>query len=378
MKRINANILLAAAVSSILFASCDKARISGTIADAPDCDVVVNLLDVNKLQPLDTVRTDSQGHFSCKVSVTKGNPEFFYINRAGVRLASVLVDAGDHVRFTADTVGNFELSGSEMAKLHSDAERDYRDFTARMDGMSQRLLDAPDSLTGISREMTQAYVQYYRRCVRFVMENSHSMAVIPVFYQKAGSLPVFAQDTDAIHFKNVCDSLETVYPDSRYVKALRAEADRRMNTLSLATKIQAASSINFPDINLPDINSQKKRLSEVEAKVVMVHFWTNSVPEQRRFNLEVLKPIYQMYSSKGLEIYQVALDPDKAGWAATIREQKLPWISVCDIAGAGSRNAALYNVNQVPTTFLIANGELVGTQVTDIPGLLALLESLLK
>lgn len=378
MNRNFIKLLLVAASSALLISACDKAKISGVVTDAPDSEIIVNLLDANKLQAVDTIKTDGRGRFSCKVDVAKGNPEFFYLNRAGVKIASVIVDAGDRVSVVADTLGNFEAKGTETVELHSQAEKDYRAFSNEMMDISDRIDANPDSLIILSKEMTQTYIQYYRSRVRFLMENSHSMAVIPVFYQKAGSLPVFAQDTDAIHFKNVCDSLETCYPDSRYVKALRAEADRRMSQLSIVTQLSNANPVGFPDIVLPDIKAEKQRLSEVQAKVVMLHFWTNAVPEQRRFNLEVLKPIYQKYYPKGLEIYQVALDADKSGWASTVKSQNLPWINVCDIAAGNSRVASLYNVTQIPTTFLISDGELVGTKVTDVQGLVNLLDSLLK
>ena len=84
------------------------------------------------------------------------------------------------------------------------------------------------------------------------------------------------------------------------------------------------------------------------------------------FNLDFLKNIYEDYHKKGFEIYQVALDPDKALWARVVKEQKLPWINVCDSRGSASPYALLYNISSVPAAFVIADGELVdGDMVTE-------------
>ena len=61
--------------------------------------------------------------------------------------------------------------------------------------------------------------------MKYVITNSKSLTVIPVFYQYVGEgFPVFSQESDAIVFNSVLDSLKTVYPESKYVKALEAEA----------------------------------------------------------------------------------------------------------------------------------------------------------
>lgn len=340
--------------------------------------IVVNLLNINKLEVVDTIYTDASGRFSCKLEVSKGNPEFYYFNNNGRRLASVLVDAGDRIEVKADTLGNFTLSGSEEAELYSSVEADYRAFSAEMNALAALLDSEPENYAANSKALTSRYVQYYRDRIRFVMEHSHSIAVVPVFYQKAGQLPLFSQQTDALRFREVSDSLSASYPESRYVKALRSEAELRMNALDLSAKLSSAEAINFPDIVLPDIKGEKRKLSEMDSKVVLLHFWSNTVPEQRQMNIELLKPLYQMYYGRGLDIYQVCLDADKGSWAATVRSQNLPWVNVCDINASASRYASLYRVDRVPMTFIINRGELLDVKIEDVNQLLSVLDGLLK
>ena len=98
---------------------------------------------------------------------------------------------------------------------------------------------------------------------------------------------------------------------------------------------------------------------------MLLHFWTATETEQKMFNLEVLKPLYNEFHSKGFEIYQVSLDVDKGLWAQVVKEQALPWISVCDSQGASSIYARTYNLSALPAIYIIANGELVDGSIVD-------------
>lgn len=349
-------------------ACSSKASIEGILSDAPSSEVVVKLLNVNYYEVLDTVKTDAAGRFSYKAEIAEGQPEFIYVFYKDAKVASLLLEAGDKVTVTADTLGNYSVEGSEESVKLAQVEKTYADALMTLSTLSDLALTAEGKeLENIRKQMGQEYINYYRNSVKYVMQNSKSLTVVPVFFQNFGSdLPVFAQSTDAIQFSAISDSLETVYPESKYVKALRNEAKRRQNLMELEARLNSAESVGYPDIELPDVNASKVKLSEVDAKVTLIFFWNPSDAGQKMFNLDFLKNIYEDYHKKGFEIYQVALDPDKALWARVVKEQKLPWINVCDSRGSASPYALLYNISSVPAAFVIADGELVdGDMVTE-------------
>ena len=147
--------------------------------------------------------------------------------------------------------------------------------------------------------------------------------------------------------------------------------------MELEARLSSAQEVGYPEIELPDVQAKKIKLSEVDSKVVMVYFWSAADASQKMFNLDVLKPVYEEFHDKGFEIYQVALDPDKGLWARVVKEQKLPWINVCDSRGASSPYVVSYNLPGLPATFIIADGELVDGKVVDEKSLRKLLKSLL-
>ncbi len=388
MKKLN-KVLIAVFLVGICFGAGfafgkliapNGARISAVVADAPESDVVVKLLDVNRYEILDTVSTDAAGRFSYKVRIEKGQPEFIYLFHNDTKVASLLLERGDKVEVKADTLGNYEVTGSEESLKLSQIERNYADALVRLDAIALSLESASgDEAVALRRELGKGYIDYYRNCVKYVLQNSKSLTSVQVLYQNFGSeLPVFSQSTDAIHFMNTADSLETVYPDSKYVKALRSEAERRFGYLELETRLKNAQEVGYPDVELPDVNSRKIRLSEVDAKVVMLYFWNPSDAGQKMFNLDVLKSLYDDYHKKGFEIYQAAIDPDKASWAQVVKKQNLPWINVCDGLGGNSPYVVTYNLAALPATFIISDGELVDGRVVDEKSLRKLLDKLLK
>lgn len=379
MSRFSKSVIFLAAAA--LIAACTPtARIDGTIGTAPSSEVIVKLLDVNRYEVLDTVATDAAGKFSYKVEVEKGQPEFVYVFYKDTKVASLLLEAGDKVAVTADTLGSYTVEGSEESQKLAQVEKDYAAALGRLNDIALRMEAASGAEADeLRRALGKEYVEYYRNCVRYILQNSKSLTVVPVLYQNFGAdLPVFSQTTDAIHFVNVSDSLATVYPDSKYVKALRKEAERRYNYLELESYLQNAEAIGYPEIELPDINADKIKLSEVDSKVIMVYFWSASNAGQKMFNLDVLKSLYDDYHKKGFEIYQVSLDVDKTSWAQVVKQQNLPWINVCDSRGADSPYVRTYNIGAVPATFIIADGELVDGQVTDEKSLRKLLDKLTR
>ena len=76
-----------------------------------------------------------------------------------------------------------------------------------------------------------------------------------------------------------------------------------------------------------------------------------------RLDNRELMEVYQTYAPQGLEVFQVALDTDKTGWAKAVREQSLPWISVCDGLGVNSPAVATYNIVEIPSYFIINSEE---------------------
>ena len=336
---------------TVLAASCSRnvAKIEGTLAGAPQKDVVVKLLNMNTYTTLDTLKTDASGRFSAKVEVEPQQPEFVYLFYGDTKIASLLLNSGDAVTVSTDTLGHCSVEGSEESVKLLGIENDFRDFASAM------------SAAGTNQEGSKLYVDYYRKCVRYIVENKGSLTCIPVLYQNLNAdFPIFSQNTDALIFRSVTDTLSKLYPDSRYVRALARETERREQILSLNARVSTAKELGYPDFTLTDISGKKVMLSAVDAKAIILYFWNPADAAQKLFNTDVLKPLYEDYRGQGLEIVAVAVGTDKSLWASVVKNQELGWVNLFDNAGVST---TLYNVAQLPQSYLIVDGEILNRKI---------------
>lgn len=363
----NYSILIALAAALALSSCADKATIRGTITGAPGKEVIVKQLNINSYNILDTLKTGSDGSFKYQVAVKEGQPEFIYLFYGDTRIAALLLESGETAVVTADTLGTYEVTGSEGSEKLAVVDRSYTDFI-------NSVIECETA-----REISKLYIDHYREAVKYVLSNQKSLTCIPVLYEQlTNEIPIFNNRTDAVIFRGVADSLKTVYPESAYVKALDKEASRREQLLSLDDKVSGAERLGFPDLNLPDMKGQKTALSSVDAKVILVHFWDSSQPAHSLLNNEILLPIYQDFHQKGFEIYSVCLDADKTQWGNVVKSQKLPWINVNDGLGAASSSILLYNLMSLPSSFLIVDGDLENISVSGADDLRKALGRLLR
>ncbi len=339
------------AVCLALFSCGKNTSISGVVRDGAEKDLVLKLLDVNKLQPLDTLKADAKGAFSYSLDLKEAQPEFIYLYYGDRQIASMLLQKGDKVTVETDTLGAYKITGSEESLKLQKVENSYNAFIREMNSI---LMTSSQPDVDLSRR----YIAYYRDRLAYVVANNHSLTVVPVLFQQVNpTFPVFSEPTDGILMKNISDTLKTLYPESRYVLSLEKEAQRRMSNLDLQNRINDAEAVGYIDMELPGIDGKNVKLSDVESKVTMIYFWA-ATAEQKMFNLDALMPLYEEFHPKGFEIYAVSLNMDKTEWASAIRAQKLPWVNVCDIRGVESPYIGMYGVTSLPMVWFIVDGEI--------------------
>ena len=388
MSRVSKFILIAVAALAVMACGGSKSNdatdaanvtVAGKLAAAADAELVFGRLDKDQMLVLDTLKTAADSTFKYELHVAEGDPEFVYVIKDNVSLAYLLLKAGDSFNVDIDEAGLATITGSEESEKLTELQREHAQMDTYFAGLVADLENAPASKqASIAKKMSDAYIQYNKSSRTYVMQNSSSLTAIPVLYRQLGALPVFNEPTDALLFNTVAGSLRKVYPKSRYVKTLVAMAEQRTSQFELANRIENAEQVGYFDVELPGLDGQNKKLSDLDSKVVLLYFWTAASAEQNNFNVDVLKKIYDKYHSKGFDIYQVSLDVDKVMWATTLMGQELPWTNVCDSRGVASPYVAQYNLQALPAAFVINNGELVDGNIVDEASFRRVLDKLLK
>lgn len=363
-------VLCVAAFFAFSCANNNTAVINVEIEGADSKDIIVSQLEVNYIKILDTVKTSKNGSFKYEVTMLDESPNFYYLSYNRKRLATVLAKPGDNITVKTDTLGNnVTFKGSQESELLNSITLEFNAAISEFDRLSLELNEAAQTnqeklVEELKAKVSKLYVKHKQSVIKSIVKNPYSFTNVSILYQFFNNqLPVFGQSGDIIFIKKVHDSLAINYPNSVYVKSLEQQLLDYDAQVKINEHISQAAETSFPDLTLPDINSKKVSLSSLEGKPFILMFWTATEVEQKMFNNE-LKDLYKKYNKQGLQIYQVSVDIDKTLWATAVKEQELPWISVCDGAGANSIAVSTYNISKIPALFVFAkNGDIVARDI---------------
>ncbi len=75
--------------------------------------------------------------------------------------------------------------------------------------------------------------------------------------------------------------------------------------------------------------------------------------------------MYNELHTKGLNIIGVSLDSDVEAWKKAIAKDKITWVQLSNLKGWQDPIARLFNVEQIPTTFVLdKTGKIVARDLT--------------
>ncbi|MBO9561849.1 MAG: TlpA family protein disulfide reductase [Niastella sp.] len=135
--------------------------------------------------------------------------------------------------------------------------------------------------------------------------------------------------------------------------------------ISATLHAQPKKGEKVPDIAIPDVEGKTVKLSSLKGKVVLIDFWASWCGPCRKA-MPGLRNAYAAYKSKGFEIYGISLDERKPDWHKAITADKITWIQVNEPGGWESRTAKAWNIEQLPSSFLLdKEGKVIAIDPTE-------------
>ena len=179
----------------------------------------------------------------------------------------------------------------------------------------------------------------------------------------------------------VATSWDTYYPNALRGKNLHniaLEGMKNVRMLEQKGGMQVDPSIinttNIINIELLDNKGNMRRLTDLAGKVVLLDFHVFATQDSPQ-RIMLLRDLYNKYHDQGFEIFQVSLDNDEHFWKQ--QTAALPWISVRSADGMDSDLLIMYNVQRIPTFFLVDRTNTLHKRDAQIEDLDAEIKSLL-
>lgn len=365
IKSLNSLFAIALAAVAVLgMASCNekKFHVNGTIGNAADSTLYFENMSLNGPVVVDSVKLSADGTFAFDEKAPAA-PEFYRLRIAG-QIINIAIDSTETVNIKAEYPGmasQYEVSGSEDCSRIKELTLMQMGLQTQLNAIAQN----PQLNTAAVNDSVMRVIEAYKTRVKTEyifkepMKASSYFALFQTLY--AGGQPVLifnprSSEQDVKVFAAVATSWDTFYPNEERGENLHNIAIEGMKDIRILKSKQAQGILDAQKVNtsgvidftLTDNKGNERRLSSLNGKVVLLdfHLFANEKSMQR---IMMLRELYNKYHAAGLEIYQVSVDSDEHFWKT--QTAALPWISTR--VDDDSRVLQLYNVQQVPTFFLL-------------------------
>lgn len=373
------SVALTLAATAITSCSGEKFKVSGNITEAKDSTLYFENMSLNGPVAVDSIKLGADGSFTFE-GETKGNPEFYRL-RIDRQIINIGVDSTENISVKASypTMStDYHVEGSEQCAKIKQLATMQMQLQIAVNAITQN----PNVTYQKEADSIQTVIEAYKNIVKndFIFKEpkatSSYFALFQTFSVNGKPMLIFdprSKKSDVQVFAAVATSWDTFYPGSERGQNLHNIAIEGMKNVRIiqagqnqtidASKVVDAGVI---EIALPDNKGNIRKLTALKGKVVLLdfHVFESKGSAQR---IMKLRELYNKYSRQGLEIYQVSLDPDEHFWKESVAA--LPWVCVRDEEAMSSVNAAHYNVQSVPTFFLIDKNNVLqkrDSQIRDI------------
>lgn len=354
-------------MAALCVTSCNnkKFHIVGTSTDAKDSTLYLENMSLNGPQVVDSVKLGEDGSFEFTEKSIADNPEFYRLRIAN-QIINLSIDSTEtvNVKFAYPTMASsYEVTGSENCAKIKELAVLQQGLQAKVNAIATNPALGVDAVEDSVTKVLEGYKDMVKRNYIF-KEPMKAYSYFALFQtvalgnQQALIFNPRSNEADIKVYAAVATSWDTYYPNAERGKNLHNIAIEGMKDMRIVKaqqqekyidpgKVQAAGII---DIALNDNKGNLRKLSQLKGKVVLLDFHAFAT-KQSTERIMMLRSLYNKYHAQGFEIYQVSVDPNEHFWKT--QTAALPWINVRDENGANSQWLASYNIQRIPTYFLI-------------------------
>lgn len=383
MKKIFLVVLAAVALSA-----CNnkpKFEVEGTISGAEGKMLYLEAAALEGILPMDSVELGGSGKYAFK-GESPESPEFYRL-RVENKVINFSIDSTESVKIDApykDFATAYTVEGSVNTQQIKELTLKQLALQQNVDALFQSMQNHQLGID-VYQDSIISLIDAYKEEVKtkYIYAAPYSAAAYFALFQKLNNYLIFDpfnNKADVRCFAAVATNLDKNYPHadrsknlySIVLKGMKNTREPQQQTVEIPEGMIVETGII--DLALRDMKGNVHKLSDLKGKVVLLDFTIYQTAVSAPHNV-MLNALYEKYASKGLEIYQVSFDANEHYWKTVA--DNLPWICVRDLNGIESSVAALYNVQRVPSLFLISRDSELSARGEEIEDLEAAIKKLL-
>ena len=353
------NVLLF--VSILTFLSCgenpsngtEKIKISVKIDGSGNYDEV-RLQKVNSDYSIELVESANFVEDEIEFNIFVFESTLFRLDFMGYTSLDLILDKSDVDIFVDDSNSLFEftVNGSDDTEILKSIENKITNYRSEIRELNINFVEASQNrdfelVNSIQSEFDFKKNQFELSLKDYLSSAKSSLAVLVT----ADYLNI---EENLIFWETIYNNYTEEFKDNSYFKNFE-------NKLIKIKSISIGSVA--PDIILNDTSGVPISLASLRGKYVLLDFWAAWCRPCREENPNIVEN-YNNYKSYGFDVYQVSLDRTKEDWIRGIKQDKLPWINVSDLKYYQSEAAELYNVDRIPSAFLLdPDGKIIAKHI---------------
>lgn len=350
-------------VISLSILSCSKVKkgeflISGEAKGLPNGKMIFlkTQNEYGLVSSIDSAKV-KDGKFELKGKVKEPSMFALYIKDIQQPVPFIMESGEIVVKIDKDSIWKSKISGTDNNDFFQEFNDKSNAIQKRMveyqNKNIQKLMEAQQKKDNLAIEsLKSGYIKIQKEMDDYMNqypdENPNSYISL-LLVERLFNSQDFKYDKVKKTFENLNDELKNTTKGKAISEKLKVIEKNMKNPVA----VEKLNSLKLaPDFSAKSPNGTTISLKESLGKVTIIDFWASWCGPCRKENPNVVA-LYNEFHAKGLNIIGVSLDDDATKWKDAIAKDKLTWNQVSNLKGFEDPIAIQYDIQQIPTTFVL-------------------------
>ena len=355
--------LLQFSLLSFIFFSCSNSttfNLEATTDHKNDQKVFLIQIDENNRPKAIDSTLVNEGKFSFSDSISVPEMHYLVFDMQRENLPVILEPGKISVKIYKDSIRSSKVKGTKSNEDFSRYMSETSNFYTELNKIQLEIRSANvqmDSLVvdDLNDQFESIKVKLSDYDLNFIKINNDSYLSTLILQRMVMQQEIKIEDAE-----------ELFNSFTEIIKKTKSSVETKKNIELIKESLKESPTIGSlaPKFSGPSLNGTSIALDDVKSKVIMIDFWASWCGPCRDEN-PFLVYLNTKYNTDQFQVVGVSLDREREKWVSAIEIDSLDnWIHVSNLKFWAEPIGKLYNVTQMPTTFILdENKRVIGMNI---------------